>query len=299
MKFKLIAFLLFLICLSCNLNEVSSSKNGATNHPNNINWRINSINKWAANAGLINVESIIYDETNDVFYATNGLDYKEGTDGFISKISASGQMEELKWVAGLNRPTGMAILDSLLYVADVNRLLSINTRNGNINDRFIQPMENSGLNDVAISPEGKVFVTASFVHSVFSLEGSELLLWTQDEEKLKWANGIVSTTGGLIVGGTNLSNIDAKSKEITHLTLDPRIVDFDGLAADGMGGYFVTTVENSGLFHIDKRSNVTKLISEEIYFADLVFDQENKRLFIPRGDKTAREYFISVVQCEL
>ncbi|MEX0316124.1 MAG: hypothetical protein AB3N18_18235, partial [Allomuricauda sp.] len=92
------------------------------------NWHISSETKVVKNIGLSNVESIVYDELNQVLYASNGKDYKPGVDGFISKISMDGTVEDLMWVSNLNRPTGMAIKDSVLYVADVNVLLQINTK---------------------------------------------------------------------------------------------------------------------------------------------------------------------------
>ena len=253
---------------------------------------ITSSSQWGKNAGLTNVESIIYDSLNQVFYTTNGLAYKAGTDGFISKFSEEGALLELNWISRLNRPTGMAIQDSFLFVADVNTLLKIHAFSGKIIDQYPEPVPNSGLNDVSINQNGDVFVSASFIHSVYKLNDGNLEEWVRDEEKLAWANGLWAENNHILVAGLNLNSIDLRTTEITPITLRPAIKDFDGITADGNGGYFLTTVENSGLFHIDGEGDLDTLMIDEDYFGDLSFFQN--KLFIPRGNHKEKDYFISV-----
>lgn len=299
MKIKIITTFLFFLCLSCGKQKGESKPDESGKRASfGKGWSISSTNDWVKNEGLLNVESIIYDEVNQVFYATNGIDYEPGTNGFISKISENGKLQELKWIEHLNRPTGMAIQDSLLYVADVNSLVVINTRNGKIVEKFLEPIANSGLNDVSISKKGKVYVSASFVHSIFRLNNGTLELWSKDEEKLKWANGLIANDKQIVVAGLNLSTINTDSKRITQIELNAPIKDFDGIVADGLGGYFLTTVENSGLFHVNAQKNITKLMEGDVYFGDLEFNPDRKEIYIPRGNKKTGEFFITVFTVE-
>ena len=121
-------------------------------------------------------------------------------------------------------------------------------------------------------------------------------LWLQDTINLRWANGIIAQDNQLIVAGLNVCQIDLESKNIVPLHLEKPINDFDGLIPDGQGGYFITTVENSGLFHIDQFNNVSELLTDEKYFGDLEFIQQYGQLLIPRGSHRSNEYFISVLQ---
>lgn len=299
MKIKFITLSLIFIFLDCgsptNKNELE--KSGKSTHLEKT-WFISSTAECVKNEGLLNVESIIYDEARQVFYATNGVDYELGTNGFISKISQDGSLQELKWVDQLNRPTGMAIHNSLLYVADVNSLIVIDTKKGEVVEKYIEPVSSSGLNDVSISADGTVYVSASFVHSIFKLNDDRLEIWSQDEEKLKWANGLIANDKQIWVAGLNLSIIDVDSKKITKIELNSQIKDFDGMVTDGIGGYFLTTVENSGLFHINEQKNITKLIDDTVYFGDLDFIPNCKKLYIPRGSKKTNEFFITVLSVE-
>lgn len=297
MKIKFIFFFLLSILPSCSKQKTADPNNESIEiSPLSKSWSISSIDKWLLNKGLINVESIAYDEANQVFYATNGIDYELGTSGFISRISNTGKLKELKWLSDLNRPTGMAIYDSLLYVADVNSLLVINTKNGRIVDKYLEPISNSGLNDVAVNRQGEVFVSGSFVHSVFKLKNGELTLWSRDEENLKWANGMIATDKNLVVAGLNLNIIDLESRKISRLDLSDTLEDFDGIVPDEEGGYFLTTVGNSGLYHVNKKMIITKLLEEDIYFGDLEFNPKSRIIYIPRGNKKTNEFFISVLK---
>lgn len=291
----IISLSLFFICLSCSKQKEESKLDEFGKQASfGKAWSISSTKDWIRDGGLLNIESIIYDEINQVFYATNGLNYEPGTNGFISKISENGNLQELKWIENLNRPTGLAIQDSLLYVADVNSLVVINTRNGKIVEKFLEPIANSGLNDVAISENGKVYVSASFVHAIFRLNNGKLELWSQDEQKLEWANGLIAHDQQIIVAGLSLSAISIDSKKITQIELSSPIKDFDGIVPDGLGGYFLTTVENSGLFHLNEQHNVTKLLEDDVYFGDLAFNSDRNEIYIPRGHKKTGEFFITV-----
>ena len=284
---------LLLLMIGCR-NSVEKKDSAEPDELVSFNsWSISSTNDWATNVGLLNVESITYDKRQEVFYASNGLNYKPGTDGFISKLSKDGNLLELKWVTGLNRPTGMAIHDSILYVADVNSLVLINTENGRIVKRFMEPAANSGLNDVAINKKGEVYVSASFIHSILKLDGEKLGIWLKDEEKLKWANGLITEDTELIVAGLHLTSIDTASKQATKIELNSTIKDFDGITSDGLGGYFLTTVENSGLFYFDGQKGIHKLMQNDTYFGDIEFNPYSKRLYSPRGKKATAEFFIT------
>ncbi len=295
MNIKVISIVLILLLFGCvNQKKSTDFKKTSKDISNKENWHISSKNEWLINDGLSNVESIIYDQKNQVFYTSSGLGYGLGTSGFLSKISKNGNLEELKWVKNLNRPTGMAIQDSLLYVADVNSLVVINTRNGEIIEKYVEPIANSGLNDVAISENGEIYVSSSFKHSVLKLENGKLTVWVKDEEKLKWANGLLIKNKQLLVAGLNLCTIHTNSKEISVFELNERTKDFDGIVSDAEGGFFLTTVENSMLLHIDEQNNITRLKKSTNYFGDIDFIPETKELYIPRGNQENNEFYISV-----
>ncbi len=281
-------FLLSLLMLGC-----TNTKNNAPILVNQETFHL--AEDWVKNQGLLNVESVIHDKSNHCFYTTSGNQYKVGGEGYISKISAQGELLQLKWVDGLNRPTGMALHNGQLYVADVNALVVIDPKNGHIIQRIMAPSDKLGLNDVSINSKGDLFVTASFVHSVYTLIDDELRLWLQDEELLQWANGIVAEDKHIIVGGTHLISIDIATKEVTPIQLPEGADDFDGISPDGSGGYFLTTVTHRSLLHLDADLKIQTLQkSDSIYFGDTYFSIKDRTLFVPRGFSARKDFYISV-----
>ncbi len=251
--------------------------------------------KWGEDVGLIKPESVVFDVGNECLYISNGQQFAPGTDGFISKFNKDGQLEELKWVSDLSRPTGMAIHNNQLWVADVNQLKVIEIASGKVVKSYSEPIKNSGLNDVAINSRGEVYVTASFIHSVFKVEGDSLKPWVQDEEQLQWANGIYALDQEVLVGGTHLASIDIKTKAIRKIETNPPVVDMDGLWPDGLGGYYLSTVEGTALWHLDAQGKSTRLDQGGDYFGDLQYVKETATLYVPRGNHTAQRYYLEVV----
>jgi len=302
MKLKII-ILLFILNLGCKgETKEQNIPNNTINHEcdNNETFpdlksdkSISLTQNWITEPGLKQVECVLYDTENQVLYASNGEDYKVGNDGFISKISTKGDILELKWIEGLNRPTGMALYNGKLYVADVNALVVIDTKTGEILQKIKEVIKGSGLNDVAVNSKGKVFVTASFIHSVFKLYNGSLQLLAKDENSLKWVNGIFAMEDELLVGGLNLASIDITSKKITENSLHPLVEDFDGITSDGLGGYFLTTVENSGLWHSDNQNHIKKILSDNGYYGDLEFVPSLNTIFVARGNIKSDNFFIA------
>ena len=260
---------------------------------------ISSSKDWGANMGLQKPESVVYDFNNQSFYVSNGAQFAPGTEGFISKFDAQGVLTQLKWVDSLSRPTGMAIFKNKLWVADVNQLKVIDIANGLLLKSYSEPIENSGINDVAISKEGEVYVSASFVHAVLKVENDSLKLWAQDEEKLQWANGIFIEDEQVLVGGTELAAIDRNSGTIKILKTNPPIQDIDGLWPDGQGGYLLSTVEGNSLWHLTASGETTLLNNGGGYFGDLQFIADTRTLLIPRGNHDEGRYYISAFALDL
>ena len=248
--------------------------------------------------GLENIESALYDDKHHVLYLSNGQDYRPGKDGFISRVSPDGSFLDLKWISDLNRPTGMALKGDTLWIADVFVLLAIDTESGKVLARYNEPKLGSGLNDVAIGPEGNVYVTASAAGAVYRLINGTLEPWVQDKVQLKYANGIVALEDQIIVAGFNLTRIDRQSGQLTDLLIQPAIKDFEGIVSDGNGGYFLTTVTSSGLYHLKPDLSMSALLEGPDFFGDLCIEPERNLLYIPRGNEATGQSYLTRLDYE-
>ena len=301
-KLIVLIAVIILVTLSCKESPSSKSDSSAesTDHKTETGKEnlIITHKKWVLNEGLINIESVVYDSITDTYYATCGLNYQPGFDGFITSISGNGKLLNLKWIDSLSRPTGMAIYKRKLYVADIDHLLVIEIDKGVVTEKYPEPLKNSGLNDVAISNEGDVFVTASAKSAVYRLAVEELQPWVSDQEQLKWANGIEVSGDQVIVGGESLSSVDINTGKISSVQHPPALKDIEGIALDGNGGYYLTTVENSALWHLDQEGEASVLFQEGDYLGDLDVLLPDK-LIIPRGNNETGEYYLSLLELEV
>ncbi len=287
-----------IMCFTALLGLLTVSCSQIATETETITWKVKKTKTWFKGQGFENVESVLFDQEQQVLYITNGLDYVPGTDGFISKASADGKNLELKWVENLNRPTGMALKDGTLYVADLFHLLAIDTQSGEIRKRYEEPISGSALNDVAIDGNGDIYVSASRIGAIFKLIDGQLELWAQDKLLLKYANGLLAQKEQLLVAGFNLSNVHLKSGQLAEMVTNPSIKDLEGLVSDGENGFFMTTVGQSSMYHLGPNFEATLLLSERDYFGDLTFDKEQNIIYVPRGNEDTDEYYLTVIEMD-
>jgi hypothetical protein len=60
----------------------------------------------------------------------------------------------------------MANWQDFLYVADIDELIVIDSKNSKVAKRFPAPDVNPGLNDVTVRADGELFVSGSFSQSI-------------------------------------------------------------------------------------------------------------------------------------
>ena len=102
--------------------------------------------------GLAQPESVTHDPVTDVLYVSNinGAVMQKDGNGFITRLKPDGTIIERKWVTGLNAPTGLAVRNRTLYVADIDELVEINAASGRVEKRH-KAKNAIFLNDLAIA----------------------------------------------------------------------------------------------------------------------------------------------------
>jgi sugar lactone lactonase YvrE len=118
--------------------------------------------------GFKTPESVLYDPEQDVYFVSNidGKPVDADDNGFISKVGTDGKVIELKWIeskkkgANLDAPKGLAISGDMLLVADLTVVRMFDRKTGAPKGKVACP-GSTFLNDVAVGPDGTVFVTDS------------------------------------------------------------------------------------------------------------------------------------------
>jgi hypothetical protein len=149
--------------------------------------------------GLDGPESAVLDAGEDVLYVSNVNGEANAADGngYISKLSAAGELVEKAWVAGLNAPKGLALKDGKLYVADIDELVVIDVASASIDARH-KAAGATFLNDVSAHEDGRVFVTDMMENQIWQLDGETFELWLEDAA-LENPNGVLAVGDRLLV----------------------------------------------------------------------------------------------------
>lgn len=205
--------------------------------------------RWAVE-GLATPESVLYDSRRDRIYVSN-MAGKEPGDGFISVLGVEGTIETLLFASGLNDPKGMGLFGDQLYVADVNEVVVLSVETGRLLNRYPVP-EAQFLNDIAVDPFGIIYITDSVTKRLHKIENGYLRV-AAESESFDRPNGLyvvnpvtllLATSGG---GTMGVVDLDTATLEVWADGLDRA----DGIAADGRGGYFVSTWPGR-IFHVRK-----------------------------------------------
>jgi hypothetical protein len=252
--------------------------------------------KWEL-SGFNAPESVAYDAQRDCFYvsnlATRGKDRTPG-DGFISKVSRTGQMVELKWATGLEDPKGLAVANGRLYVGDTPAMFEIDLETGNVIARHAPEDGGSGaFNDCTADPQGNVYVYSSRLSTVYRLHAGKFEAWKAiDTNVTGGLNGLRAETDRLLLGGWtikdsngdqqlgHISTVRFADKKVSRIGQTP-VAHVDGLEPDGAGGYTVTDWPDGDVKHVDGKGNVSTLMTLVKGTADHEYLIEDGLLIIP------------------
>ena len=144
-------------------------------------------------------ESAVYDEVRNCLYISN-MDKDTPVDSlftdFISKISVTGEVLDLKWMTGLSSPSGLAMHNGMLYAVERNGVVVIDPADKKVLSRI--PIEAKGfLNDITISDDGVMYVSEmEKAGRIFIVKDDISSVWMQDT--------MLGNVNGLLVSGDYL-----------------------------------------------------------------------------------------------
>lgn len=226
-------------------------------------------------------ESAVYDRKRDVIYVSN---FTGETNGFISKVKPTGEIEKLEWIDGIFKPTGMCIANDKLFVVGRYNLIEIDLEKKMISNRYSFPTP-IFANDIAVDETGAMYITDGGKGAIYKFGSGLITEWLKSSELIQ-VNGITVDGNNIIVGTSrdgSIKSIDSNTKEMKKIfSLGPGIV-MDGLAKDGKGNYLVG--DHAGrVFRISGEGKSELLLNTKarpIQLADFDFVPEKGLLIIP------------------
>jgi hypothetical protein len=249
----------------------------------NLNGQdVSLVEQWASETKFDVPESALFSHTENLIFVSNisGKPSEKDGNGFISTMSLSGKIFNLRWVEGLNAPKGMALVGKKLFVSDIDELVEIEVDERRIINRYAAP-QSKFLNDVAEGPRGSVFVSDMNDQAIYVLENGHLKKWLSSDA-LKGVNGITVLGDTLFAGTPN----GILSISITDLTIEVWAAgtgSIDGLEWDGEAA-FVYSDWKGQVFSITKggqRKLLLDTTQQSVNAADIGYNKAKKIIYVP------------------
>jgi len=280
-KYKILSVILLLFLVSCTSQKKKTSEDAGDA---DAVKKFELVEVWKTDTLFRVPECVIYDKDNDVVYVSNMNDNPREKDGngFISRLSTSGEILDLNWVADMSSPKGLGIYEGKLYVSDVDEVIVIDIAKGEIEERIVIE-EAKMINDINIDSQGNVYVSDSDNNSIFLIANGVVSNWLS--EGLNAPNGVLLDGERLLIasmGSEDFAAVDLGTKEITVLT--EGINKGDGIAKVGIPGHFLVTDWFGQVFMIYPDGSKVILLDTreaEIGAADIDYIPEQNLLLVP------------------
>lgn len=244
--------------------------------------------------GFSGPESVRYDAAQDVYFVgnLNGASSAADNNGFISRVSPDGRVEQLRFIAGgtngvtLHAPRGMTITGDTLWVADVDAVRAFDRRSGApLASVSFAGVDVGFLNDVAPGPDGAIYVTDTGRNRIYRIAGVTASIALGDSA-LNSPNGITwdGARGRMIVvpygGSRSLFEWSPGSTRLRVLAASETGARYDGVEVRGDGSILVASQADSTI-HLFRGTRGAVLVKVAGRPADIAYDARRNRIAIP------------------
>jgi sugar lactone lactonase YvrE len=240
---------------------------------------------WETPADLAVPESVAFDPARRVLFVSSfvGMAPAGEPTGFVSRLSLAGEILDRQWVKGLRSPSGLAVRGDRLFAVERDGVAEIDIPTAAVLARH--PIAGARfLNDVAVAPDGTLYVSDSGGNVIYRLAGGKADVVASGAE-VQQPNGLLLDGGRLLFGNTgdgSIKALDLASGKVTSLLrLGDGIVD--GLRSDGAGNLIVSLWHGTA-FRVTPAGLVTPLVDTDHALtptADLEFVADEALLVVP------------------
>lgn len=242
--------------------------------------------------GLSGPEAIRYDPDQDVYFISNfnGESSAADSNGYIARAQADGTIDSLKFMTGteeapLHAPRGMYITGDTLFVADLNGVHGFNKQTGDqIAFADFTDFEPGFLNDVAVGPNGGIYVTDTGQARVYKIAGSEVSIVVDSLPNPP--NGITldPNNNQLVIAPWNSGQV-FRSFTGDSTSLQDFITATSGGNFDGIepynGSFLVSSQNDSSLYLMSEGEPSEAIIKTAPEPADIALDTKRDRVAVP------------------
>lgn len=237
---------------------------------------------WKTDTLLRVPESVLFNK--DVLYVScigDGAPGDKDGNGYIAKVSTTGQILKNHWIIGLDAPKGLGLYKNLLYVADLTNVVVIDI----VQEKIIATLPVEGaefLNDVTVDKSGTAYISDSATGKIYAVKNNQVSLYFESQE-FNRINGLLALSDGLRVvdfANGNFFNITAK-KDLVKVAVTAE--GADGIIETQKNEFIITCWP--GEIHLLKADKSVKQLlntrEQQINAADAGYDSKTRTLYVP------------------
>ncbi|PRX49832.1 NHL repeat-containing protein [Salegentibacter salegens] len=246
--------------------------------------------------GFSHPESVVFNDDKNEYYISNMADEIAG-DGFISRVSAEGEIIELKWIDGLKDPKGLLVKDGKVYVTNNTEVIEISIENSEITKR-IEVEGAKSLNDITADAAGNIFISDSGKSAIYLIPNDtpNMLMVPENEDgdiieylnttRLEYVNGLYAHKDYLYAAAWgentngNFLKIDMDTREIEKVS-KKGIGNLDGVQPVGDDAFYISDWATGTIYLIEKDGELKEVLTSEKSSGDILFDAEKNQLVLP------------------
>jgi len=198
--------------------------------------------------------------------------------GGIALLNVDGSIRQQNWLRGLNAPKGLASFQGKLYVADLTELVVIDIDKATIIEKISAP-DAVFLNDVAVDPQGNVYVSDTRKNRLYRLQQNKLRPWLENVEA---ANGLTFVGNQLyIAAGDKLFKTDDQGQ--LSIVAQGFAERADGIEPVGNGDFIVSCWAGL-IYYVHADGKLDLLLdnrANKLNTADIGWDSAKQILYVP------------------
>lgn len=249
----------------------------------------NFVESWSTD-GFSMPESVVSIPGHPFIYVSNVNG--DDAEGFVSRVSKNGTIDSLKWVDGIQTPTGMVAYQGDLFVVDQTQVHRINIETGEVVQIFSSATAKT-LNDIDVTSTGVLFVSELAGGTIHKIVGDKIVPWVSSDTLFPFPNGVMVSGDNLLVGNVGdelsreltpeqygaVSKVSIKDGSVEMLEQSNRLGAWDGLAPFGDGFLASSPFNGEVWYFYDGRKSLVGKFDGGI--ADIGTDTENGIVYTP------------------
>ena len=254
--------------------------------------------------GLESPHSFLADPANNSYYISNvnGEPNARDNNGFITKLNGQAEIVGFKFICGgeqgttLHAPKGMALVDQVLYVADVDTLRGFDKNSGKTMMTIAMtpsplPARPLSLIDIAANDQGLLFVSDMPGNTIYKVDTKQrhvVSVFIHDE-RLAGPAGVAvhPKTGHIIVVSWEKGSILDISQDgvltelVSNSFFTSRFQNLSGIDFDRWGNMYVSDLTKGKVWRMQPNKTFQVIAEFLPAPADVGIDRVNNLILVP------------------